>query len=369
VCSSDLSIPALVATVSTVTSQTQFVLSTGDANDDAYKSLLAEFRDTNFPQSVSFVRITAYAQATNTITLAIAPSFTVGTFDSVIIHRNPAVPANFGDMVIDGTGKVLLTNEPANLSALAITGGGSVTVGTNQDKVDYTLSGAAQANVATATASAVWDKVQASHVDAGTFGELATEIAAILADTAEIGSAGAGLTALATAANLSTVDTVVDAIKVVTDLLPNGGALTAIGADTARLTAVRAAVLTDWINGGRLDLLIDAIKAVTDALPNAGALNDLATILGQTGTTGVALSTAVKQSVADTLLTRQMTESYAADATAPTLAQMMFMLWSAGAEFSISGTTITAKKLDGTTTSMTFALDDSTNPTSRARTI
>jgi hypothetical protein len=31
-----------------------------------------------------------------------------------------------------------------------------------------------------------------------------------------------------------------------------------------RLTAARAAVLSDWIDGGRLDLLLDAIKAKTD---------------------------------------------------------------------------------------------------------
>ena len=76
---------------------------------------------------------------------------------------------------------------------------------------------------------------------------------------------------------IDTVDTVVDSIKVITDALPDSGALTSIGTDTARLTAVRAAVLTDWINGGRLDLLIDAIKAVTDVLPNAGALTDIDT--------------------------------------------------------------------------------------------
>lgn len=35
---------------------------------------------------------------------------------------------------------------------------------------------------------------------------------------------------------------------------------------------------TDWADGGRLDLLIDAIKAVTDLLPDGGALNDLALI-------------------------------------------------------------------------------------------
>jgi hypothetical protein len=50
-------------------------------------------------------------------------------------------------------------------------------------------------------------------------------------------------------------------IKAVTDLLPDAGALTTIGTDTARLTAARAAVLTDLIDGGRLDLILDAILA------------------------------------------------------------------------------------------------------------
>ena len=53
----------------------------------------------------------------------------------------------------------------------------------------------------------------------------------------------------------------INAIKAITDVLPDSGALTTIGTDTARLTAVRAATLTDWINGGRLDLLLDAIPA------------------------------------------------------------------------------------------------------------
>lgn len=69
---------------------------------------------------------------------------------------------------------------------------------------------------------------------------------------------------------VTTVDTVVDGIKAVTDNLPDSGALTTIGTDTARLTAARAAVLTDWINGGRLDLLLDAIIA---DLPNAPTKN------------------------------------------------------------------------------------------------
>lgn len=49
---------------------------------------------------------------------------------------------------------------------------------------------------AAAIADAVWDEAQADHVAAGSFGEVATEVASILVDTAEIGAAGAGLTAI-----------------------------------------------------------------------------------------------------------------------------------------------------------------------------
>lgn len=60
-------------------------------------------------------------------------------------------------------------------------------------------------------------------------------------------------------------------------------------------------------------------------------------------------------------------ESYAADGAQPTHSQMLYMLWSAMADFSIAGTTITCKKLDGSTTAMTFTLNSSTAPTSRTR--
>jgi len=52
---------------------------------------------------------------------------------------------------------------------------------------------------------------------------------------------------------------------------------TQIGTDVDAILVDTAELQTDWTNGGRLDLLIDAIKAVTDNLPNSGALTDLAT--------------------------------------------------------------------------------------------
>ncbi|HUW99456.1 MAG TPA: hypothetical protein VMY35_00625, partial [Phycisphaerae bacterium] len=78
-------------------------------------------------------------------------------------------------------------------------------------------------------------------------------------------------------------------IKAVTDAIPDAGALTTIAADAARLTAERAAVLTDLIDGGRLDLLIDA-------LPTAAAIATavMASNVDSTGGTAVALSKAAE---------------------------------------------------------------------------
>ncbi len=71
-------------------------------------------------------------------------------------------------------------------------------------------------------------------------------------------------------------------------------------------------------------------------------------------------------SVAD-LLTAVLTESYAADTVAPTLEQMLYMLWSAVADFSIAGTALQTHEIDGATNAMRFLLDNAANPTSRTR--
>ena len=83
---------------------------------------------------------------------------------------------------------------------------------------------------------------------------------------------------------------------------------------------------------------------------------------------GVAATEAEVIAAVNSLLTTQMTESYAADAIAPTLAQALFLIQQTIGDFAISGTTITTKRIDGTTTAATYTLDDGTNPTSRTRT-
>lgn len=67
------------------------------------------------------------------------------------------------------------------------------------------------------------------------------------------------------------------------------------------------------------------------------------------------------------VLRTPLTEAYASPGAAPTIEQFFFMLHSALSEFAISSTTVTCKKLDGSTTAMTFTLDDASNPTSRTR--
>lgn len=121
-------------------------------------------------------------------------------------------------------------------------------------------------------------------------------------------------------------------------------------ANTNEITVARMGALTDWINGGRLDLILDiiAVDTTTEIPALIAALNDI--------------------SVAD-VLTTQMTESYAADGIAPTLAQAIFLILQQAGEFAISSTTITVKKLDGSTTAATYTLDDATDPTSRTRAI
>jgi hypothetical protein len=125
-------------------------------------------------------------------------------------------------------------------------------------------------------ANAIWNEAQSSHTTAGTFGEMATEIASILADTNEL--------------------------------------------------------QTDNVPG--------LIAALND--PSAAAI--AAAVLGT-----------------------QMTEDYAADGTAPTLLQAIYLIQQSIGDFSISGTTLTVKKLDGSTPAATYTLDDATNPTSRTR--
>ena len=99
-------------------------------------------------------------------------------------------------------------------------------------------------------------------------------------------------------------------------------------------------------------------------LDGTGGVAITATFTGNlTGSVG-----SITNSGIDALFTRQLTESYATDGSAPTVAQALFAIQQFLQEKVVSGTTMVVKKLDGSTTAMSFMLDDSNEPTSITRT-
>src|SRR3990167_5677123 len=108
---------------------------------------------------------------------------------------------------------------------------------------------------------------------------------------------------------------------------------------------------------------------------------DLARILNATSTvslSGLTVSTVLSPVNASTVGDKTgyrldatgsaaLTEGYAALGATGTLAQLLYEIRALLAEKSISGTTLTAKKLVGATTAETFTLDDATSPSSITR--
>jgi len=67
------------------------------------------------------------------------------------------------------------------------------------------------------------------------------------------------------------------------------------------------------------------------------------------------------------ILTTAMTESYSTDGSTKTCAQALYEIIAFLFEANISSTTLTAKKIDGSTSAMTFTLSDATNPVTITR--
>lgn len=65
--------------------------------------------------------------------------------------------------------------------------------------------------------------------------------------------------------------------------------------------------------------------------------------------------------------TAAMTESYSTDGSTMTLPQALYEIKALLSEFSVSGLTITTKRVDGSTTAATYTIDSATAPTSMTR--
>lgn len=117
------------------------------------------------------------------------------------------------------------------------------------------------------------------------------------------------------------------------DLTANSSELiTTVKTETALIVADTNEIQADQVDGGRLDLIWDAIKVETDKLGDA------------------------------------MPDSIAADGSINTPIQALYMIQQVLTDFKIVGTTLTVRKVDGSTTLFTSTLDDGTSPTDVSRT-
>lgn len=194
------------------------------------------------------------------------------------------------------------------------------------------------------------DDIQTRLPAALVSGRMDASVGAMAANVMTAAAAAADLTTelqsgLATAAALDAVDNFLDteiaAIKAVTDLLPDGGALTSLA------TQASVNTIDDF-----LDTEIAAIKAKTDQLTF--------TVANQVDSNAITIDE-------DEILDDALTDSVPADGALPTVRQALYMLTQFMFERSVSGTTVTVNKVDGTTALMTFTLNDGTSPTAITR--
>lgn len=212
---------------------------------------------------------------------------------------------------------------PSNFSDLSVTvTTGLVSVGTNNDKTGYSISGTKT------TLDALND----------------------IAATAIV-SAGAITTSGGAVSNVTTVNTTTTN----TDMRGTDNALLSSGytaPDNAGITANGNAIAS--LN----NITASDVWSVATRTLTSGANIILSKGVGITGFNDLSFSD---------IWTGSLTESYAANASAMTPAQAFHMIWSDLRSPAQVGTTWSDYRLDNTTVAMTFTLDDATTPTSKTR--
>jgi len=186
-----------------------------------------------------------------------------GNVDSILVDTGTTLPATLAtidgnvDSILVDTGTTIpgtLTTIDGNVDAILVDTGTTIPATLGSPAGADFAADIAAVKAETALIVADTNELQTDWADGG---RLDVIIDAILLDTAEIGVAGVGLTVLATAANLATVDTVVDAIKVKTDSLTFSTAnqvdCNMLAINSTATSAARLALSADVIIPGTVD--------------------------------------------------------------------------------------------------------------------
>lgn len=307
----------------TPTSNAQFILTAGSSDNDAYNNQMCVIKDASVGEQKAVGLITDYIGSTKEVFLDVdpLPTFTFASGDTVEIW---AVSGSQTPLEVDANGRV----DVGNVAGTVQTAGDLKTlidaVQTTASTIDSNLeNGTDGLSALSADIAAVDGKVNTAQADLN-----------ILTDTDGV--------IIGSAAEAQLVDAVMDETltsHVTADSL--GVAIKDTLADTSTDGVVIAAAQT--------------VATVTDV-----------TNLHASAATAASITALNDISVAD-ILTTQMTEAYAADGVAPTMAQALFLIQQSVGDFEITGTTLTVRELDGVTTAATYTLDDSADPTDRTR--
>lgn len=234
------------------------------------------------------------------------------------------------------------------------------TVAPSSDSVFLLTPLGVDAATVAAISFAVWDELRAGHGTAGTYGEYVFADAVRLANNATAASNAKNTFDGST--GYSFPNSVIPTVTTVTGNI--GGNVT--GNVTGTVASVVGAVgsVTGNVGGNVVGSVASVIGNVGGNVVGSVASVTAAVTAGTVSDkTGYALSNAG----IDALFTRQLTEAYAADGVAPTVAQALFLIQQRMTEFGIASTTMTIKKLDGSTTAATLTLNDASAPTAVTR--
>lgn len=201
-------------------------------------------------------------------------------------------------------------------------------------------------------AGAVWDVTLAGHLTGGTTGN-ALNAAGAAGDpwsTALPGAYSAGSAGYIIGTNVDATISSRLASASYTSPLDAAGTRTAIGMASANLDTQLSAI-AGYIDTevGALTTSVAAVKAKTDNLPSDPA------------------DQSAVEAAITAALTLDLTEAYRADGSPGSVAELLYEIVAHLGESSISGTTKTIRKVNGSTVAATFTLDDATTPTSITR--
>jgi len=363
--------------------------------------------------------VTGDTKQTADHTAALADIPTVAEFNARTL-----VAASYFDPAADAVANVTLC-----ATTTAVTNG--VTVTTNNDKTGYSLSQSFPSNFSSMVISGAGsvDSLLQGYLNtlitetsagrvAGNFDVFYDNANAQTTNTVDdVGGGGGGTDwsaserneirgrlgvtgTTATGGNTPTLSTQssIDALNDVaaTDIVSSGAITTSGGAVSSVTTVATTTALTNVINAssvvasvsGNVDGSVDSVTGDTkQTADHTAGIADIPTVsefnartllaasyfdpaadtVANVTTVGTTTTNTDMVAEPTTLLTTQMSESYAGDGVAPTVAQALFIIQQTIGDFAIAGTTITTKRLDGSTTAATYTLDDGTSPTSRTR--